>query len=173
MNTPENGSFSVTPIADGWAKMEAKDWHAQLPPALTNIVRLVFYTGHSSALSVLCGSGKPMADADGRIVIEPLRILAMHGELTRFFDVQGMVIGTPPHEQGNHVRHFVDQPIPEDAAIHAAHPAFTQKYILFAEAQRLVRSKPSRGAMVELVNWLLVRATAAETALNNLTGRAE
>ena len=55
-----------------------------------------------------------------------------------------------PNSQG-------DYPLPEDAEIDAAHPLRTGKHDLYAEAMRLVGAKHSKGALVELVNWLLYR----------------
>lgn len=48
-----------------------------------------------------------------------------------------------------------DKPLPEDDAIHAAHPIQTGRHDLYQEAQRMVGAKRSKGALVELVNWLL------------------
>lgn len=50
-----------------------------------------------------------------------------------------------------------DQPLPEDAAIRDAHPLRTGRHDLYAEAMRMVGAKHSKGALVELVNWLLWR----------------
>lgn len=50
-----------------------------------------------------------------------------------------------------------DAPLPEDAAISAAHPTRSGRHDLYAEAMRLVGAKRSKGALVALVNWLLVR----------------
>ncbi len=49
-----------------------------------------------------------------------------------------------------------DQPLPEDEAIDAAHPVRTGNHAIYAEAMRMVGAKRSKGALVELVNWLLV-----------------
>lgn len=52
-----------------------------------------------------------------------------------------------------------DRPLPEDDAIKAAHPTRTGRHDLYAEAMRMVGAKHSKGALVDLVNWLLyVRA---------------
>jgi cell division protein FtsB len=49
-----------------------------------------------------------------------------------------------------------DEPLPEDDAIAAAFPLFRSKrHDLYAEAIRLVGAKRSKGALVDLVNWLL------------------
>jgi len=48
-----------------------------------------------------------------------------------------------------------DYPLPEDKDIKAAHPLRTGRHDLYAEAMRLVGAKRSKGALVELVNWLL------------------
>jgi len=53
------------------------------------------------------------------------------------------------------VRLADDQPLPEDDAIKAAHPMRSDRHDLYAEAMRLVGAKHSKGALVELVNWLL------------------
>lgn len=50
-----------------------------------------------------------------------------------------------------------DLPLPEDAAIQAAHPLNTNRFDLHAEAQRLVSAKHSKFALVDMVNWLLSR----------------
>lgn len=55
-----------------------------------------------------------------------------------------------------------DAPLPEDAAIKATHPTRTGRHDLYAEAMRLVGARHSKGALVELVNWLLVRVEEAE-----------
>lgn len=61
-----------------------------------------------------------------------------------------------------------DQPLPEDDAILAAFPVGTNRdagrFATYAEAQRLVSAKRSKGALVDLVNWLLARAERAEKA---------
>lgn len=54
-----------------------------------------------------------------------------------------------------------DKPIPEDAAIKAAHPIRTKRHDLYEEAQRMVGAKRGKFALVELVNWLLHRVDAA------------
>lgn len=55
-----------------------------------------------------------------------------------------------------------DQPLPEDDAITAAHPAYSDKHHdLYLEAMRMVGAKRSKGALVDLVCWLLVRAVEA------------
>lgn len=51
-----------------------------------------------------------------------------------------------------------DTPLPEDAAIKAAHPTRTGRHDLYAEAMRLVGARRSKGGLVELVCWLLGRA---------------
>ncbi len=50
-----------------------------------------------------------------------------------------------------------DKPLPEDAAIMAAHPMSTGDHARYDVARRLVNAKYSKGALVELVNWLLSR----------------
>lgn len=46
----------------------------------------------------------------------------------------------------------------EEAAIHAAFPTRSGRHELYAEAMRLVGAKRSKGELVKLVNWLLLRA---------------
>ncbi len=48
-----------------------------------------------------------------------------------------------------------DKPLPEDEEIAAAHPLNTGEHALYAEAMRLIGAKHSKGALVDLVNWLL------------------
>ena len=55
-----------------------------------------------------------------------------------------------------------DKAIPEDAAIKAAHPLRSGRHDIYQEAMRMVGAKHSKGGLVELVNWLLVRAAKAE-----------
>lgn len=56
-----------------------------------------------------------------------------------------------------------DRPLPEDKAIADAHPMRTGRRDLYAEAMRLVGAKHSKGALVELVNWLLARIDVTVT----------
>lgn len=56
-----------------------------------------------------------------------------------------------------------DTPIPEDAEIYAAHPLETGRHDLYNEAMRLVGAKHTKGALVELVNWLLLRLDRSST----------
>lgn len=51
----------------------------------------------------------------------------------------------------------VDEALPEDEAIQAAHPLENGRHDRYEEALRLVGAKRSKGALVELVNWLLSR----------------
>lgn len=48
-----------------------------------------------------------------------------------------------------------DKPIPEDELIGAAHPTEGGDEDIFANALRMVGAKRSKGALVDLVNWLL------------------
>lgn len=57
-----------------------------------------------------------------------------------------------------------DQPLPEDDAIRAAFPTRTGDHSTYAEAMRLVGAKRSKGALVSLVNWLLVERTRQREA---------
>ena len=50
-----------------------------------------------------------------------------------------------------------DRPLPEDEAIAAAFPTRSGKHATYAQAMRLVGAKRSKGALVALVNWLLIR----------------
>lgn len=50
-----------------------------------------------------------------------------------------------------------DKPLPEDEAIKAAHPLRSGRHDLYQEAMRLVGAKRSKGALVELVTWLLLQ----------------
>lgn len=54
-----------------------------------------------------------------------------------------------------------DLPLPEDNEIRAAHPTRTGRHDLYAEAMRLVGAKRSKGALVDLVVWLLHRASTS------------
>lgn len=69
-----------------------------------------------------------------------------------------------------------DQPLPEDDAILAAFPVGTNRdagrFATYAEAQRLVSAKRSKGALVDLVNWLLARAERAEAEAAGLRADA-
>lgn len=61
-----------------------------------------------------------------------------------------------------------DGPLPEDAAIAAAHPLWTGSHDLMAEAYRMVGAKRSKAALAELVHWLLRRAVFAERRADRL-----
>jgi hypothetical protein len=50
------------------------------------------------------------------------------------------------------------QPTPDEAAIRAAHPMISGRHDLYAEAMRLVGARHSKGDLVDLVTWLLLRA---------------
>jgi hypothetical protein len=52
----------------------------------------------------------------------------------------------------------IQQPTPEAAAIRAAHPMISGRHDLHAEAMRLVGARHSKGDLVDLVTWLLLRA---------------
>jgi len=60
------------------------------------------------------------------------------------------------------------KPLPEDAAIEAAHPLKTERHDLYAEAMRLVGARHSKSDLVDLVNWLLHEREAAKTKLEML-----
>lgn len=53
---------------------------------------------------------------------------------------------------------WADKPLPEDAEITAAHPLNSGRHDLYMEAMRLVGARHSKGALVELVTWLLLKA---------------
>ena len=53
-----------------------------------------------------------------------------------------------------------DKPLPEDAAIAAAHPMRSGRHDLYGEAMRLVGARHSKAGLVELVTWLLLKAEA-------------
>ena len=55
-----------------------------------------------------------------------------------------------------------DRPLPEDAAIAAAHPLRSGDHARYMEALRLVGAKRSKCALVDLVSWLLSRIPAAQ-----------
>lgn len=57
-----------------------------------------------------------------------------------------------------------DKPVPEDEAILSVHPATCENpnHDLYIEAMRLVGAKRSKYALVDLVNWLLVRLSKYE-----------
>ena len=57
-----------------------------------------------------------------------------------------------------------DKAIPEDAAIKAAHPLRSGRHDLYQEAMRMVGAKHSKGALVEMVTWLLLRIEQAASA---------
>ena len=57
---------------------------------------------------------------------------------------------------------MVDSPLPEDDAIALAHPLRSGRHDLYAEAMRLVGARRSKGGLVELVCWLLLRVAVAE-----------
>lgn len=62
----------------------------------------------------------------------------------------------------------VDRPIPEDAAIKAAHPTRSGRHDEYQEAMRMVGAKRSKGALVELVSWLLIRVKDADKYVKHL-----
>lgn len=59
-----------------------------------------------------------------------------------------------------------DQAIPEDAAILEAHPLETDRHDLYEKAMRLVGAKRSKGALVDLVNWLLADIDAMQPVID-------
>lgn len=69
--------------------------------------------------------------------------------------------GTSEHNNGCEGDSQYDKPIPEDEAIKAAHPMRTGKHAVYVRALEMVSAKHSKGALVEMVNWLLVERDAA------------
>jgi hypothetical protein len=57
---------------------------------------------------------------------------------------------------------WADRPLPEDDEISAAFPPRSGRHDLYVEAMRLVGAKQSKGALVALVNWLLLRIAMRE-----------
>lgn len=57
---------------------------------------------------------------------------------------------------------YEDQPIAEDEQIHKAFPTRSGRHDLYAEAMRMVGAKRSKGALVALVTWLLLRTETAQ-----------
>ena len=55
-----------------------------------------------------------------------------------------------------------DEPLPEDKEIDACHPLKSKDHAGYMEAMRLVGAKRSKGALVNLVHWLLFRIAALE-----------
>lgn len=55
-----------------------------------------------------------------------------------------------------------DRPLPEDGAISAAFPTRSGKHAVYGEAMRMVGACQSKGRLVRLVNWLLVRIDERE-----------
>lgn len=53
-----------------------------------------------------------------------------------------------------------DKPLPEDEAIDAAFPTNSGRHDTYMEATRMVGARYSKGGLVALVNWLLLRAEA-------------
>lgn len=56
-----------------------------------------------------------------------------------------------------------DKPLPEDAEIKAAFPTRSERHDLYGEAMRLVGARRSKGGLVALVTWLLLRAEHQRT----------
>lgn len=94
---------------------------------------------------------------------EAHRAAEEHGSV-RIVDDDGKTIGVLciPKDTLDDDAWTSDAPIPEDAAIAAAHPILTGRHDLYTEALRMVGAKHSKYALVDLVNWLLVRAERAE-----------
>lgn len=61
------------------------------------------------------------------------------------------------YEQAATGTDWEDKPLPEDEAIKAAFPTRSGHHGAYGEAMRLVGARQSKGALVSLVNWLLVR----------------
>jgi hypothetical protein len=67
----------------------------------------------------------------------------------------------------------MDEPLPEDDAINAAHPARSGRHDQYAAAMRLVGAKRSKGALVNLVSWLLVRLSDSDARQRVLQERCQ
>lgn len=66
-----------------------------------------------------------------------------------------------------------DRPLPEDAAIAAAFPTRSGLHDVYQEAMRLVGAKRSKGALVGLVNWLLVEQARQRRFLEEIEAMTE
>ena len=53
-------------------------------------------------------------------------------------------------------------------AIDAAHPMNTKNFNCYNRAQEMVNNRHSKGSLVDLANWLLSRAEAAENLCHQL-----
>lgn len=69
---------------------------------------------------------------------------------------RGVLKDGPPEPQ-----EWADRPTPEDAAIAEAFPTRSGRHDTYQRAMRLVGDRHSKGALVALVNWLLIRIDAA------------
>jgi hypothetical protein len=65
-----------------------------------------------------------------------------------------------------------DEALPEDEAIDAAFPLTSRRFDLHDEARRLVGAKRSKGALIDLVNWLLHRIEQARAPWANVVAAA-
>jgi hypothetical protein len=61
-----------------------------------------------------------------------------------------------------------DLPLPEDPEIEAAFPTRSGRHDLYLEAMRMVGAKFTKGGLVSLVTWLLLRADLAEVKLRTV-----
>lgn len=64
-----------------------------------------------------------------------------------------------------------DKPLPEDGLIRAAHPTRSGRHGVYGEAFRMVGAKRSKFALVDLVNWLLVRLATEKVPEGKPKGR--
>lgn len=58
-----------------------------------------------------------------------------------------------------------DQLLPEDEEIKAAHPWLNGDHSTYVEAHRLIGASRSKGRLVDLVNWLLVKNKKSEAQI--------
>jgi hypothetical protein len=65
-----------------------------------------------------------------------------------------------------------DRPLPEDSEIEAAFPTRSGHHDLYWEAMRLVGARYSKGGLVALVTWLLLRITTAEADVARRVAKA-
>lgn len=70
-------------------------------------------------------------------------------------------------------RSWDNKPTPEDALIQEAFPTRSGSHEQYAEAMRLVGARHSKGALVALVNWLLLRRGRAEQQLAAVTAERD
>ena len=85
-------------------------------------------------------------------------IMTLRSDLQQALDViDALRYELAKSARGEVWQHEIDQPLPEDAEIDAAFPTRSGDHESYNEAHRLVSAKYSKGALVALVNWLLVK----------------